>query len=114
MLSRDEVLSLVRAWQSRLRLGDWTIHVEFTKLDDHYANCSASPEYFEATIQFDPESSRVDEATIIHELLHCYTQGIAHVAEELAGSDAAIKEWVRIEEERLVTSLEHMVLALVK
>jgi len=97
----------VKLWQKRLLLGHWTVEVEFSELDGYAADCHAQPEYLQAKLRFDTGSD-IDEDTVIHELLHCYTHGLAHVAEQLAGADDRWKEMVRIEEERLTTSLEKL------
>ena len=103
-MDQAAIKKCVKLWQKRLGLSSWTIELEFSQIE-WCADCAAYPEYLNAKIRFDTGSD-IDEATIIHELLHCHIEGLAHLAEKLAGTDERWKEMVRIEEERLATNLE--------
>ena len=112
-LTRRTVTARVRYWQRRLGLGAWSITVQYGP--DHEegseASCMAMPEYGSAIVQFDLKAIGPDEldSYITHELLHCYCWPLANAAHALCQGDAAKLEWVRTEEETLVTNLERLV-----
>lgn len=98
---------IVRRLVKPLHLDRWWITVNGAPLG-HRADCECSPEYTEATLTFDATKIK-DEDVIsfaVHELMHCHVEGLAHVAELLAGEDSFKREMVRLEEERLTTALE--------
>ena len=111
MLTRKQVETKVRHWRTRLGLQAWDLKVELASIGSHSADCQCDPEYMQAKVRFDPIKIPLDEldSYVVHELLHIYVWPLAHVAETLAGSDPKLLEWCRIQEERLVTDLERLV-----
>ena len=72
---RDEIEAAVKAWQARMGLGDWQVHVVFGPLKDGArAACEAAPEYPEMTLYFDPDlmATKGDTVggTVPHEMAH--------------------------------------------
>lgn len=110
MAAHSEVHDLVRWWQAKLGLSGWSITVELESLEDR-GQCEASPEYREAKIKFDPTRLEGDdvEATVVHELLHCYVEPLANIPNTLT-DEPALREWIRCEEEGLVTRLQQLIL----
>src|SRR5687768_3345749 len=79
--------SLVRRMLEPLGLDRWTIKVVSEADPDCTASCSAMPEYQQATIRVDPDKLQTgDELDEIaaHEIAHCHTWPIAHLADDLA------------------------------
>lgn len=105
LLTKAQVLKVMKKWRKRLHLEDWTIGLEFAT--DNDAACSAQPEYRLATVYINPEVITKDdiEEIVCHELLHCYVEALSTVAETLAKKDSAKLEWVRREEENLTNRL---------
>lgn len=116
-VSRKLLVERIGYWRERLHLTDWAVHVEYKHLnraEDGQAHNQASHEYKECVLRFDPRSmtkANVD-AFVVHELLHCHVWGLAHIAETLAKGNKQYLEFSRVEEERLVTNLERIVLSL--
>jgi hypothetical protein len=106
-LKIDRFERIVRRLQKSLHLDNWWIDVSGEPVS-HRADCEASPEYTEAKLTFNCGRIEDEDAVsfAVHELMHCHVEGLAHVAELLAGDDPFKKEMVRIEEERLTTALE--------
>jgi hypothetical protein len=79
--------SLVRRMQEPLGLDRWTIKVVSETDPDATASCAAMPEYQQATIRVDPDrlqtGDELDEI-VAHEMAHCDTWAIAHIADDLA------------------------------
>src|ERR1041384_5451652 len=110
-----QLQQLVRKHAKTLHLWNWSFGRGAGQPSmTNAADCEANPEYFSAELRFRTDRIKADEAEafVIHELLHCYTEGLARVATTLAGKDERLLEWIRNEEERLTTALEHIIVAL--
>lgn len=116
MARRRDLLRLVRAVKPLLGLDTWKIEVRFDDQLEAIAQCSADPEYLQAVVAFRPRAIPTGEALayVVHELAHCVTWPICHWAETLAAKDKAKLEQCRIEEERLTTALERIVVNLLR
>lgn len=109
--TKRQVQARVRFWKKRLRLTDWSLSVEFGKMDDGAdAACSAAPEYRHATLHFCLEQIPLADMDhyVCHELLHTLVWPLANAAHTMAAGDKVKEEWVRNEEEGLVTALEKL------
>lgn len=109
--TKGRVRARVRHWQKRLKLQHWELEVQFgPEADGASAACMAQPEYRRAVLQFDltkiPAAQL--EYFVCHELLHALVWPLANAGHALAKGDPAAIEWVRTEEESLVTTLEHL------
>jgi hypothetical protein len=105
------VRARVRFWQKRLKLTHWKFTIEFGKMEDGAdAACMAQPEYRHCLLHFCLEQIPLEEldAYVAHEVLHALVWPLANAAQAMAGDDASKKEWVRTEEEGLVTALEKL------
>jgi hypothetical protein len=116
-ITKRRVLALVRQWRTKLHLSEWHLGVVVDTIPPDAAaraDASASPEYREATLRFDP--AEIDpaelEEMVVHELLHCHVETLGHLALVMAGEDAVRKEAVRMAEEELVTRLTRVCLGL--
>jgi hypothetical protein len=109
--TKKEVRAAVKKWKRILGLTGWEIGITFGKDEDGAsAGCLAQPEYRSAALSFDLSlipQSQVDRFAC-HELAHCWIWPLANAAHSLAKGDPAMEEWVRTEEERLTTALEHI------
>jgi hypothetical protein len=109
--TKREMRAAVKKWKRILGLSEWEIGVRFEKDEDGAsASCMAQPEYRSATLGFDLSlipKSQVDRFAA-HELSHIWVWPLANAAHSLAKGDPAMEEWVRTEEERLTTALEHI------
>ena len=119
MISHRQAVARVRYWRNVLRLGAWGIEVEADPPTDAdgAADCAAKPEYLIAQLWFDLKALDKPgelDAAVVHELLHLYCWKTVHAAETMAKGDPVLLEWIRTEEEALVTSLERLVLHLTK
>ena len=106
---------IVRRWQRRLGLGDWTIEVEFGELSEgDPAECDADWEYSMATVRFDLQHIEPgeEEAYAVHELGHCLIAPLVACTDTLAGDDKRLQEWSRQATERVVCTLERVCLRL--
>lgn len=112
VLTKKQIEARVRHWRIKLGLQAWDLKVHLASIGGHSADCSCNPEYMEATLRFDPIkiSPKDLDCYVVHELLHIYVWPLAHVAETLAGKDDKLLEWVRTQEEALVTHLERLIL----
>jgi len=109
--TKRQVQARIRFWQKRLGLTGWTFKTAYGKMDDEAdAACSAQPEYRHCLLHFHLEAIPVAELDnfVAHEMLHAICWPLANVAHTLAGGDKAKEEWVRTEEESLVTALERL------
>jgi hypothetical protein len=109
--TKRQVRARVKFWQRQLKLGHWKFKVEFGKMDDGAdAACMAQPEYRHAILHFCLEQIPVEEldAFVAHEMLHTLVWPLANAAHAMAGDDRSKVEWVRTEEESLVTALEKL------
>lgn len=107
----------VRWWQKRLGLNGWDIKVQFGKMDDGAdAACMASPEYRSCVVHFDLEKIPPEtlDAYVSHEVTHALCWSLANAAHSMAGGDKSKEEWVRTEEESLVTALEGIFIRWIK
>jgi hypothetical protein len=105
------VLARVRWWKKRLGLQHWKFTVTFgTDADGADAACMAQPEYRNATLHFDLTKVPLEELDhyVCHEILHALVWPLANCAHAMAGGDKSKEEWVRTEEESLVTALEKL------
>lgn len=116
MARRRDLLRLVRFVKPLLGLDAWKIEVQFDEQLEAIAQCSADPEYLQAVVVFRPRAIPKGEALsyVVHELGHCVTWSICHWAETLAAKDKVKLEQCRIEEERLTTTFERIVVNLLK
>ena len=83
----------------------------FGKMEDEAdAACLAQPEYRHAVLHFCLEQIPAEEldSFVCHELLHTLVWPLANAAHAMAGGDTSKEEWVRTEEEGLVTVLEKL------
>ena len=113
-----------RAWVRRavatltpiLRVDGWDITVRFDGRMRNRADCEAAPEYRTATVRFNLTRIPEEElaADVIHELLHIHIWSLAHAADVLCEADKTKREWVRVEEERLATTLEGILTPLLR
>lgn len=109
--TKREVRARVRFWQKRLRLTDWKVTFQFGKMDDEAdAACLAQPEYRHCVLHFALDQIPLEEldSFVCHELLHTLVWPLANAAHAMAGGDKSKEEWVRTEEESLVTALEKL------
>ncbi len=115
MASEAVVKRRVRYWAPKLGLQEWTLYVTFNE-EGAKASCASQPEYLEAILNFDLKKiadGDVD-AFVVHELMHNLVWGLANCANALARGDKAQEEWVRTEEEELVTRLERLIVGMDK
>ena len=109
--TKRQVQARVRFWKKRLGLTDWSFNLVYGKMDDEAdAACSAQPEYRHAVLHFCLEQIPAAELDhyVAHEMIHALVWPLGNVAQTLAGGDKAKEEWVRTEEEALVTALERL------
>lgn len=102
---------LIREHSRTLRLWDWTLAATFPPEMKDRANCSASPEYQEAVMEFNlariaPQEER---DMVLHEMGHCMVEDLASLAVTLAKEDPAALEWIRRAEERLTSHIQRVV-----
>ncbi len=113
-MTEDAMTALLRDWQRRLGLDDWTITLEFGTVEDGDGECEAEWEYNKATIRFNMD--QIDEgdhlAFVVHELLHCVTKPLEACADGIAGKNTRLLEWTRQATEKVVSDLERVVLRL--
>ena len=107
---KAKIANLVAQYAELLALSDWDIDINVCA-GDYKASCEAEPEYHKAVLCFHPERFALDDDEdihrhVIHELLHCHFQGLAGLAEELAGKDEFKREMVRYFHEELTTQFE--------
>lgn len=110
-----QIKRIVRKWQKRCLLQDWDVKIDVgPHTDGCRACCEANPEYKEATIHIDPAKvpDHEMEGTCLHEVLHCLTWRIEHLAECWAGEDTSKFEVARDVAETVVTNLERLCLHL--
>jgi hypothetical protein len=114
----SRLTELVEEYRAVCRLQDWAIRVAVGPTKDPARGaCSAMPEYREADVVFDVESWETGddaEEIVSHEVVHCVTWPLMHVAEELAGEDTVRQEWVRVETERTNTDVAQIILKQVR
>jgi hypothetical protein len=109
--TKRQVRARVRVWQKRLGLTGWSFTFQFGKMEDEAdAACLAQPEYRHCALHFCLEQIPLDELDnfVAHELLHALVWPLANAAHAMAGGDKSKEEWVRTEEEGLVTALEKL------
>lgn len=118
--SPSYVLSRIRHWKVRLGLHEYKVGVEFgpdpDTEDDADAECTAMPEYMQASIRFNLDTiphGDID-AYVVHELLHIPTWRLVNFARVMCAGDAVKLETLREHEELLGTYLERLVLSLTK
>jgi hypothetical protein len=107
--TKRQVQARVRYWKKRLRLAHWKFTVMFGKMEDEAdAACMAQPEYRHAVLHFCLEQIPASELDhyVCHEMLHTFVWPLANAAHAMAAGDKSKEEWVRTEEEGLVTALE--------
>lgn len=125
------IQNLVDEYREPLGLDRWDIRLEVGAMpedDRAKAACTASPEYREATVQFDLDRLKTGddvEELVAHELGHCLLWPLHEEAEGLAegladcflivgGAQAAVRkvlaEEVRKAAERSATDLGHVIL----
>jgi len=82
---------------------------------DAYAACACQPEYFRATLYFDPyhkswatKENGTVEACVRHEVLHIVVGTLACLGRELLDDDEKAQQALTFAEEQVVTMLEHM------
>lgn len=114
LLTKQQVLKVMKKWRKRLHLEDWTLTLEFAT--DNDAACASKPEYKIATIYINPEVITAEdlEEIICHELMHCHVEALASLAVTLAKKDEAKKEWIRREEEGLTSRVTAILLGAFK
>jgi hypothetical protein len=110
--TKRQIKAAVKKWQRILGVTEWEVSIAFGKdeEDGASAGCLAQPEYRMASLTFDLAlipASQVDRFAC-HEVLHTLIWPLANAAHSLAKGDPAMEEWVRTEEERLTTALEHI------
>ena len=116
--SQSYVLGRVKYWKTRLCLQEYQIGVAFgpdeDKDNDSDAECSAMPEYMQASLRFNLDAIAPDEIDhfVIHELLHIPTWRLTNFAKVMCVGDAVKLETLREHEELLTTYLERLVVAL--
>jgi len=107
----DRIREVFEDYRELMGLHRWVIRFANGRPDDLdpcKGACLAMPEYREATLVFDLERFETGddiEEMVVHEMVHCLTWEIVHVAEVLAMDDPRLKEWVRFTEERHTTDL---------
>ncbi len=125
----DHVHALVARYQQALGLEQWDLRVEVRDgtPDDttEKASCASSPEYRQAVITLHAQQLETGddlEEIVAHELAHCLAEPLGSAALTLADAAAAgnphvaaaLREWVRIAEETVVTDVGRVVLRLVR
>ena len=108
--TKRQVQARVRFWKKRLGLSDWSFKIEYGPMEDADAACSAQPEYRHCILHFHLEAIPVGELDnfVAHEMIHALVWGLGNAAHSLAAGDKSKEEWVRTEEEGLVTALERL------
>jgi hypothetical protein len=119
----SQVQEHVKFYQPAMGLEKWTIRLMASDKDGEgekepcKASCQAAPEYRDAmvTFTFDRFETGDDvEEIVVHELSHCLTWPQTHIADVLAGEDPKLKEWARLECERVCTDVGEVILALAR
>lgn len=114
-----KVDTIIRKWQKTLRLTDWDIRYDpFMETDDdenHLAEIGYNAESPEARINV-KRGYKVEEETIIHELLHLYFARMRPVVARIVDTyvkdidtRALLKEQVWDEEEQIVNRITRLV-----
>jgi len=96
----------------------WSFKMDLETRDipdpEAYAACIAQPDYFYATLYFDPthpgwakEDFTITEC-VRHELFHAYISAYTHAAHRLCGGDKQLEAELNAREEELVTRLATM------
>ncbi len=113
--TKRQVRARVKYWQRVLGLTGWKFEVTFgPDPDGADACCLAMPEYRHAKLHFDLSAIPLAELDhyVAHETLHTLVWPLANAAHAMAGGDKSKEEWVRTEEEGLVTALEKLLVGL--
>lgn len=113
MSLEDRVHELIKQYRSIMGLDPWVLHVVRVEHQEgdpeaHKASCTAQSEYRQAALTFDfnrMETGDDLEEIVLHELAHCLTHPLEHVADTLAGDNPILQEWVRHNTERTVTDI---------
>lgn len=116
-LTEADVKRTVGRLRTPLWLDGWWIDVETGRSESGAsASCAASPEYTQATLKFDLEQVSRENLLgyVIHELMHCHVWPLAHLATQLADGNKVQLEMIRVEEERLTTTLEKILTPLLR
>lgn len=96
---RKQTIKLIDKWRPLLNLQEWNFEIIFPGSpdpEDAMADCSAKPEYLEATIRFYPcffnVPKDVREHTVVHELCHCIVAELQHAGEDLMEGQLVTKK----------------------
>lgn len=111
--TEDLLINLCADWQKRLRLQDWNITLKLVTYGDiEAAGCCSQDRYKNAVIKIarhggTPEKWLVGtdyEETLVHELLHLYTEGFDRKLDENSAEERAMELMV----ERLSVALVNL------
>jgi len=113
-IQRGEVLALVAKWKPRLLLDSWEIRVKLTRRlpPGWMAECSCLPEYLDAVIRVNPETTAVEdlEAVVVHELVHLHTWAIWELCEDAARGNEELLRRLEKAHETLTSTLQRVVM----
>jgi len=112
-VTRAQVQGEIKRWVPKLELDHWDLTVVCgRKATENVADCLAEPEYHEATLRFHLPSIPPHQLTqrVVHELLHCHTTELWHLALEWAGQNPARQKLVHDAHERLTSTVTRIAL----
>ena len=118
-MTRKRIINRVAYWQNRLGLLNWDIFIKFEKVSfkkheewgDGVAKVDTNSEYKFATIRFDTlQTKAVDDAIIIHELLHCLISPLMGMILANFKSEDKKREWADYFHEQIVSELERIII----
>jgi hypothetical protein len=111
---RRLILRLTEQWIVPLYLGGWTVHVHFPKRISETASCDSSPEYLSADFYYNlvrvPDTVAEIEELVAHEMCHPHVEALAGLAVRGARRTPERREAIRVAEERLTSTIAHMIL----
>ena len=120
-MKKQEIIDRVKYWQKRMGLENWVITVYFKIYDSSRedgeeftstAKTIVDHTYLLASIYIKPFNlKRIDDAVIVHELLHCVFAEFSEYAER---NNSQKESMVMYLEEKTVSVLERIFLRLCK
>lgn len=120
-LTRDDIETIIREWQTRLNLSHWRIKIDWESAppEEADADFDASEWYDTATIRirkdYETWDRREANVTVVHELIHCTMRdmrtAISSIQSKFSKATWEILDgWISAGEERAV---EHLAQVLV-
>ena len=104
-----DIKNICRKYEVWLGLESWSLDVDWGKLEDGVAEVTVSPEYYVASLKFDPkaisEASGSTDSHVRHEFIHILNWPMREFAITIAKTEQ-VKELARKTEERVTSDWE--------